>query len=290
MASLSEPTSQATSRTATARSKAQRLLSRDRLQWHRQQLQEMACMHRVQANHRRECFALIGEQILTSSRVMRSANFSMASIHDLQYMAELYDQYFLGSNCLALARHFGLHFRWSKRMTSNGGKTVRTVQLDRSTGAKRVHYEIVLSATLLFQTFNDLKRPIRVTGILCSNRLQAMQRIMEHELVHLIELLVWDHSCCVGPRFQGIAERLFGHTEHKHDLITQRERADRQFNVRVGTRVRFRFEGRYYVGTVNRITRRATILVADAHGQLYDDGNRYRKFYVPLTHLAPAAQ
>jgi len=242
----------------------------------------------MEASQRREYCSLIGEQILRSSRVMGCANFSMASIHDLQSMAELYDEYFLGSHCLTLARHFGLHFRWSKRMTSNGGKTVRTVHVDRRTGAKRIHYEIVLSATLLFQTFNDLKRPIRVTGILCSNRLQAMQRIMEHELVHLLELLVWDHSCCVSSRFQGIAERLFGHTEHKHDLITQRERADRQFNVRVGTRVQFRFEGKSYVGTVNRITRRATILVADPSGQLYDDGNRYRKFYVPLAHLAPA--
>jgi hypothetical protein len=146
-----------------------------------------------------------------------------------------------------------------------------------------------LSAPLLFQTFSDLQRPIRVTGLLCANRLQAMQRILEHELIHLTEMLVWNHSCCSASRFQGIANRLFGHTEHKHDLVTQKERADQKFNVRVGTRVAFRHEGRVRVGTVNRITRRATVLVVDPAGQLYNDGVRYCKFYVPLSHLAPAS-
>ena len=111
---------------------------------------------------------------------------------------------------------------------------------------------------------------------------------MEHELIHLVEMLVWENSCCPSSSFQGIAARLFGHTANKHDLVTQQERADQKFNIRVGTRVKFRFEGEIRIGTVNRITRRATVLVVDAAGQLYDDGNRYRKYYVPLSHLAPA--
>lgn len=289
MAILSEPAIRKSKHQVEQRSRCDLPSLPDKLQLLRLQLRRLALVHRVEVNRRREMFDLIGERILSSSRLMNSPNFMRASHNDLQLMAELYDQNFLNSHCLPLARHFGLHFRWSKRMTSNGGKTVRTVQTDRNTGNQRVCFEIVLSAPLLFQTFNDLKRPIRVTGVLCSNRLQAMQRIMEHELVHLIELLAWDHSCCVSERFQGIAERLFGHTEHKHDLITQRERADRRFNVRLGPRVKFFFEGHQYIGTVNRITRRATILVADRKGQLYDDGNRYRKFYVPLSHLAPAS-
>jgi hypothetical protein len=255
---------------------------------YRQQLQRQVVMERYSSNSREQQFQLIAQQVLGNSKYMRNPNFSSSSTSDLQLMAELYDQFFLGGNCLPLARCFGLQFRWSKRMTSNGGKTVRTIHSDRRSGTQRIHYEIVLSAPLLFQTFSDLQRPIRVTGLLCSNRLQALQRIMEHELIHLAEMLVWDHSCCASPRFQGIANRLFGHTEHKHDLITQHERAERKFNIRVGTRVSFRFEGTSYVGTVNRITRRATVLVIDANGQLYNDGQRYRKFYVPLSHLSPA--
>ncbi|MEZ6134426.1 MAG: hypothetical protein R3C53_05895 [Pirellulaceae bacterium] len=241
-----------------------------------------------EADRRRRCYQ-IGQHVLATSRAMTSPNFATTTILDLQNMAELYDQLFFGGHCLAIARHHGMQFRWSKRMTSTGGKTVRTTHTDRRTGLQRAQYEIVLSTPLLFQTFGDLQRPIRVTGLLCTNRLQAMQRILEHEMIHLVEMLVWEDSCCAAARFQSIAGRLFGHTEHKHDLITQQERAAQKFNIRVGSRVVFQHEGTSYTGTVNRITRRATVLVADATGQLYDDGRRYRKYYVPLSHLRPAA-
>ena len=203
-------------------------LPEDKLRWHRQQLQQLVTEHRADEHRRRNFCYLIGQQTLLESRAMKHPNFMVSTNADLQLMAEMYDHYFLGSHCLPLARQNGIHFRWSSRMTSNGGKTVRTVHTDRRSRRQHTTYEIVLSAPLLFQTFNDLERPIRVTGILCSNRLQAMQRIMEHELIHLVEMLVWDHSCCASMRFQSIARRLFGHTEHKHDLITQRERADHQ--------------------------------------------------------------
>jgi hypothetical protein len=275
--------------TATQRRRTDRkqyLLTTEQFSLHRQRLSQIASMHSIQDDQRRRMLYTIGQKTIDRSRVMKGPNFSITSSGDLQNMAEMYDEHFFGGNCLRLAKHFGIQFRWSNRMTSNGGKTVRTVH--RNKGLERISYEIVLSAPLLFQTFSDLQRPIRVTGILCSNRLQAMQRIMEHELIHLVEMLVWETSCCASPRFQGIAARLFGHTEHKHDLVTQQERADQKFNVRVGTRVRFHHEGQLRVGTVNRITRRATVLVPDVTGQLYDDGHRYRKFYVPLSHLSPA--
>lgn len=239
------------------------------------------------ADRRRLCYG-IGQQVIGQSRAMSTPNFTVTNTFDLRHMAELYDAHFFDGHCLALARHFGMSFRWSKRMTSTGGKTVRTLHTDRRSGEQQTRYEIVLSATLLFQTFSDLQRPIRVTGILCSNRLQAMQRILEHELIHLVEMLVWNDSCCAAPRFQAIAGRLFGHTEHKHDLITQQERAASKYNIRVGSQVSFQHEGKLRTGTVNRITRRATVLVADAQGHLYDDGRRYRKYYVPVSHLRPA--
>lgn len=252
------------------------------------QLQEVVARRSYhEAERRRLCYD-IGQTVIGASRVMNSPNFNTTNALDLQHMAELYDRLFFEGHCLTIARHFGVQFRWSKRMTSTGGKTVRTTHVDRKTGVQVHQYEIVLSAPLLFQTFGDLQRPIRVTGVLCTNRLQAMQRILEHELIHLVEMLVWNDSCCAASRFQAIAGRLFGHTEHKHDLITQQERAARKFNIRVGSRVEFQHEGVRRVGTVNRITRRATVLVTDSTGQLYDDGLRYRKYYVPLSHLQPA--
>lgn len=227
----------------------------------------------------------ISRSVISASRVMKSANFTSTTAADLQRMAEMYDAMFFESQLLPIAREHSMSFRWSSRMTSAGGKTIRSVHRARGQRTSRVSYEIALSATLLFQTFGDLDRPIRVAGHVCDNRLQAMQRILEHELIHLAEMLVWDDSNCSADRFHSIAHRLFGHTEHKHELVTQHERAAKKFNIRVGTMVSFQHEGKTYVGKVNRITRRATVLVADAEGQKYDDGKCYRKFYVPLSSL-----
>lgn len=227
----------------------------------------------------------IGRAVLSASRVMKSANFTSTTAADLQRMADMYDAMFFESQLLTIAREHSMSFRWSSRMTSAGGKTIRSVHRARGQRKSRTSYEIALSATLLFQTFGDLDRPIRVTGHVCDNRLQAMQRVLEHELIHLAEMLVWEDSNCSADRFQAIAHRLFGHTEHKHELVTQHERAAKKFNVRVGTMVSFQHEGKTFIGKVNRITRRATVLVADAQGQKYDDGKCYRKFYVPLSAL-----
>ncbi|QEG42137.1 SprT family zinc-dependent metalloprotease [Roseimaritima ulvae] len=221
---------------------------------------------------------------LRLSRAMASPNFTRVGKDDLQRMAKMYDAMFFDGMLLPLAKKEGLTFGWSARMTKNAGKTVTHYPAGYRRGDPR-RFEIILSSSLLFQTFSDINRPVEVTGIMCKNRLQAMQRVLEHELVHLIEMLVWDDSSCSKSPFQKIANRFFGHTQHQHDLITQRERAARKFKIGVGTHVRFDYEGQALRGVVNRITRRATVLVPDAGGAMFNDGKRYRKYYVPLEHL-----
>ena len=109
--------------------------------------------------------------------------------------------------------------------------------------------------------------------------------MVEHELVHLIELLIWRQSSCSASRFQGIANRFFGHTEHMHQLITPREQAFTKYGIKSGDRVSFRLDGQHYTGFVNRITKRATVLVEDSRGRRYSDGKHYTKFYVPVQML-----
>ncbi len=109
-------------------------------------------------------------------------------------------------------------------------------------------------------------------------------------MLHLIEMLVWDHSSCSADRFRSIAHRLFGHLQNTHQLITPREIAHAKYGIRPGQRVKFTFEGRRYVGVVNRVTKRATVLVPDRAGETYTDGQRYLKFYIPLPMLTPVAE
>ena len=47
----------------------------------------------------------------------------------------------------------------------------------------------------------------------------------------------------------------------------------------------FIYEGRPLTGRVNRLTKRATVLVEDAEGERFSDGRRYRRYYVPIVHL-----
>lgn len=167
-------------------------------------------------------------------------------------------------------------------MTRTGGTTTR-FRL-RATG--EITYEIAIAITILFDAFHDAGRAITVCGVECRGRLEALQRIFEHELLHLSEQLCWEVSDCRAPRSQEIAGRLFLHRDHTHSLITRVERAAHA-GIHPGSSVAFTFEGQRFVGRVNRITQRATVLVQDAAGALYSDGLRYHTYYVPLSGLEP---
>lgn len=251
-------------------------------------LVETSLVLRADAEQRIESIA---RRVLNSSRHIDQPNFVAISDDDVACLFALYDQTFFGGACRRALDEMGspVDFRVSPRMTRAGGKTTRIVPRV-SLGVSPVpRFEIAISSTLLFQTFADVERPIKVTGLPCRNRLEALQRIFEHELIHLVEMLLWQASCCAAPRFKSIAGRFFGHTESNHQLITPDERARARFGIRPGDRVRFTLEGISYIGIVNRVTRRATILVEDARGPRYSDGKRYAKYYIPLGMLQRCA-
>lgn len=164
-------------------------------------------------------------------------------------------------------------------MRSAGGQTVYY----HGNMSNKPWYEISVATTILFGCFDGTDhRPITASGIVCHDRLEALQRVLEHELIHLVEMLLWSNSSCSRAQFHSIALRFFGHTENKHQLITPREKALVQYGIKPGMAVRFRFDGVEHQGVVNRISKRATVLVEDRSGQRYADGKHYAKFYVPV--------
>jgi hypothetical protein len=227
---------------------------------------------------------------LGRSRYIRCGSFAAISGDDLKLLFELYDSEFFGGLLDVLLTRNGrrrLFFRVSRKLTRSGGKTTRMRR--RADSQSDTVYEIAISSTLLFQTFADVDRPVTVNGVLCRDRLEALQRVFEHELIHLVESVLWGESSCSAPRFRSMARQLFAHTEVTHQLVTQRERAEKNFGIRLGDRVTFRFDGQHYTGIVNRITKRATVLVESDRGRPYSDGKRYDKFYVPLALLEKSA-
>jgi hypothetical protein len=236
----------------------------------------------VEARNRR-----IYEALLAQSPQIRDGNFRLIGTDDLKRLFDSYDREFfrgrLGEMLLEDEAH-PITFRLSRRLVSAAGQTIREVrrsQRNRQPSVK-VDYEITISTTLLYNTFQDVDRPITVGGLECRDRLEALQRIFEHELLHLAEFLAWGRSSCRADNFHRLSRRIFAHEGAFHDLITPRETARAAYDIRVGDYVSFDIEGKQHVGRVNRITRRATVLVEDPRGALFDDGKRYLTFYVPL--------
>jgi hypothetical protein len=226
--------------------------------------------------------AQIHAAVLSQSSYVDRANFTRIHPSDLELLFAEYDATFFAGSVKRCLGATPLQFGLSKRMTSAGGKTASYT--DRRTANRR--YEISVSTAILFGCFHDDDhRPITASGIVCQDRLEALQRVMEHELVHLIEMILWGTSSCSQNRFHAITRRFFGHTENMHQLITPKERAIVKFGIKPGMTVRFRFDGVEHTGIVNRISKRATVLVEDASGQRYTNGKHYSKFYVPVQSL-----
>jgi hypothetical protein len=233
---------------------------------------------------------LIYEALLRPPSGLGSGNFVALATGDLALLFDLYDGHFFqgGVRRLLDATSAPLTFHLSRRLTRSAGTTKRLAPRGLPPGAPGARYEIAISTALLGQTFRDVERSVAVNGLECRDRLEALQRVFEHELVHLVEMLVWGVSSCARDNFRALAGNWFAHTDTRHDLITQRERARVKFDLRVGDAVAFDFEGRPFAGVLNRITRRATVLVESADGEAYSDGKRYRKYYVPLQMLRKA--
>ena len=223
----------------------------------------------------------IGRRHLRASPYVCEPNFTRIHPDDLSFLFSAYDALFLDGLCGKVVGSEGVIFRLSSRMTRAGGKT--TLLRD---GIPR--FEIAVATSILFDGFADGDPEVSVGGLVCRHRLDALQRLFEHELVHLAEWLCWDESHCGRKRFQDIAARLFLHRAHTHQLITRSERAA-AMGINVGTLVTFRYRGRRLQGRVNRITKRATVLVEDPEGSRWSDGRRYVRYYVPLGGLRRVA-
>ncbi len=216
----------------------------------------------------------IYDEVLAGSVGIDCGNFNAIAPMDLSLLFRLYDEIFF-EGFFAEKCPDTFRFRLSKRMTRSGGKTTFSASPQR--------IEIALSTTLIFQTFADVERDIEVNGVLCHDRLEAAMRVFEHEIVHAIEYLLYGASSCKRSRFRTLAENIFGHTDVTHRLVVREEVADAVYDLHVGDRVSFEYDGTRRHGFINRITKRATVMVEDAAGGFVDEnGKSYLKFYIPL--------
>ena len=201
---------------------------------------------------------------LERSGDIRSGNFEAIGLDDLRRLYELYDGEFFGGLIGRMLREDGpsdLRFRLANRMTSAGGKTFfRKARRGRGPGSVEWReYEIAVSTFLLFQTFREVDRPIPVAGLICGDRLEALQRVFEHELLHLAEFLATGHvellaRASVPGAWRGRSVRPRLAWNHRPG---DAPRGRRQGRIRSGsaTSSRSTSTGTTRVGRVNRITK-----------------------------------
>jgi hypothetical protein len=224
--------------------------------------------------------------LLRTSNYIRDPNFSVISDQDLGSLFYFIDECFFEGAVSSLCEKISsrpLRFRLSTLMTSTGGTTTMYQPRGHSSGK---YFEITVATTPLFETFK-LQNQTLVGGLPCQNRLEALQRIMEHEMLHLIEMLLWENSSCTRRPFRQLAYRFFRHSESNHRMLSPREVAFRRKGLKPGDAVRFLTGQLLVEGIVERIGKRATVLVEAAQGRGYSDGKRHLKYYVPLNSLQP---
>ncbi|GAH13327.1 unnamed protein product, partial [marine sediment metagenome] len=101
-----------------------------------------------------------------SDRVSES-NFTKISVEDLKFLFEQYNKDFFSGlleDLLNKEQKYKLIFRLSSRMTKSGGSTSKIIKKDQTI------YKISISSYLLFQSFSDIKRKIKINGIICKDR------------------------------------------------------------------------------------------------------------------------
>ncbi len=225
----------------------------------------------------------VRRSLISRSRTITGGRIDRLATSDLRIMFEIYDTCFFGGY---FASHFRgeISFSLSARMSRNAAKLMSPRNL-ASLRPEQERYEIRVG-TVFFFSYYRTNRDKPVNGIPTRDALHALQLVFEHELCHLLELHCYKTTSCRRARFKAIARQVFGHTDSYHHLPTYAEIAEARSGLGVGDRVSFHHDGREMYGVISRITRRATVMVPDLHGDYVDrHGEKHTKWYVPLKDL-----
>lgn len=226
--------------------------------------------------------AQVGKGLLDISATIDSPDFSTISVADLEILLNLYDQIFM-KGWVKQNLPGRLQFSISRQMTKTAGKTI----CKRKATSRDMIMEVRISLPIL-ANYGRIEGLDKVGGIKSASRLEALQLIFEHELVHVLEYSAYGSSSCKRQRFQTMAGNLFGHTNNYHQLSTDHEIARRGLGLAPGVRVAFNYENDILEGTIYNIRKRAAVMVLDKNGSYQDQQGRcYSKYLVPLQLLQP---
>lgn len=159
----------------------------------------------------------------------KPANFESLNPQDTQLLFELIDRHFLLGKLSEWlkANNSRLTVTPNTKLTSTGGRCI--MQRDPITHSyKKTNcvFRIDLAPRILLETFKKGEVCHSSGGVKCCSRLECLQLILEHELVHLlVDLFCPELSTKTGKTihhgaaFKRLILNLFGQTEVKHRLL-----------------------------------------------------------------------
>ena len=144
----------------------------------------------------------IFEEFLELSENVEDGNFKTISTYDLKLLFELYDKVFFHSD-FRNQYEGSLRFSFSKRMTRSAGLTLCPQNIS-TLQPKDVIIEFRFGINFFFNYDLSHKEKF-VSGVKTHNALEALQLVLEHEICHVIEFILYHRSSCKGKRFKTIA-------------------------------------------------------------------------------------
>jgi predicted SprT family Zn-dependent metalloprotease len=218
----------------------------------------------------------IKEKLIYMSSNIDGDNFKQINDSDLNILFELYNDEFFHNVIDTTITQMNLKF--SRRLKKSGGIT-KTYKNQ----VQKTKFEININIEMVFRyNYNGEERS--ACGIVINSSLDALLLIFEHELCHVLEYLCFNSSNCKKERFKLIANNLFGHRGSTHNLLTVSEKLNKEFGLKAGDIVEFKYNGHKFTGQIQRITKRATVFVEDSIGMYISKttGKRYKKYLIPL--------
>lgn len=225
----------------------------------------------------------VREGLLQESANIKSGTIDCISPLDLRLLYLHYDKIFL-KNWFWDNFKGQVLYELSRRMTKSAGKTKCPKNIAQM---KPDEVKIIIAIGVdFFFKYDQLVGSKNVGGIETHDSLEALQIVFEHELIHVLEFLLFHTSSCNKQRFKDTAKKIFGHTHSHHHMPTNQTVAREKYGINIGDSVQFLFKDRQLTGLIVNITKRATVMVRNPAGVYIDkNGVRYMKYYVPLAGL-----
>lgn len=232
----------------------------------------------------------IRQRFIDASDHIIDQDIKRLEAEDLYRLVVIYDELFLG-NVLKLDSSIKFTFDLSKTLDRVGGLTQIYMKQIKSPSKKVIKsiqsIKISINTSMVYDfQFTDEAR--YSCGIQVKNSLEVLMIIIEHELCHVLEFLMYKKSDDNGRVFKQLTLNLFGHTSQTHSLMTNQEKQIRLYKVMPGDDVKFILNGRAVNGLVERCNLKdALVLVFDSKGKfiLESNGKRYTKYKIPIGSL-----